>query len=43
MTIVGWSRVEVEELNTQLSMMAPDQQTVPIFRVGEEVAEYKAG
>ena len=43
MTIVGWSRAEVEELNTRLSMMAPDQQTVPIFKPGEQVAEYKAG
>ena len=43
MTIVGWFRAEVEELNTQLSMMSPAQQTVPIFKPGEEVAEYKAG
>ena len=43
MTIVGWSRAEVEELNSRLSMIAPDQQSVPIFKPGEEVAEYKAG
>jgi peroxiredoxin len=43
MTIVGWSRAEVEELNSRLSMIAPDQQSVPIFKPGEQVAEYKAG
>jgi peroxiredoxin len=43
MTIVGWSRAEVEELNLRISMMSPDQQTVPIFKPGEQVAEYKAG
>jgi peroxiredoxin len=43
MTIVGWLRSEVEELNLRLSMMAPDQQTVPIFKPGEQIAEFKAG
>ena len=43
MTIVGWSRSEVEDLNLRLSMMAPNQQTVPIFKPGEQIAEFKAG
>ena len=42
-TIVGWSRAEVEQLNVQITMMGPDPETVPIFKPGEEVAEYKAG
>jgi len=42
-TIVGWSRAEVEQLNLQITMMGPDQGTVPIFKPGEQVAEYKAG
>ena len=42
-TIVGWSRAEVEQLNVQITMMGPDPETVPIFKPGEEIAEYKAG
>ena len=40
---VGWARKDIEEINTKLSMMDPAQQPLPIFKPGEEVAEYKAG
>lgn len=40
---VGWARKDIEEINTKLSMMDPAQQPYPIFKPGEEVAEFKAG
>jgi peroxiredoxin len=40
---VGWARKDMEELNLKLSMMDPAQQQFPIFKPGEEVAEFKAG
>ena len=40
---VGWARKDMEELNHKLSMMDPAQQQFPIFKPGEEVAEFKAG
>jgi peroxiredoxin len=40
---IGWSRKDVEEINLKLSMMDPAQQQHPIFRPGEDVAEFKAG
>lgn len=40
---VGWARKEMEEINLKLSMMDPAQQQFPIFKPGEEVAEFKAG
>ena len=40
---VGWLRKEMEEINLKLSMMDPAQQQFPIFKAGEEVAEFKAG
>jgi len=40
---VGWSRKDVEEINLKLSMMDPGQQQHPIFKPGEEIAEYKPG
>jgi len=40
---VGWARKDMEEINAKLSMMDPAQQQHPIFKPGEEVAEYKAG
>ena len=40
---VGWSRKDIEEINLKLSMMDPGQQQHPIFRPGEEIAEYKPG
>ena len=40
---VGWARKDMEEINLKLSMMDPAQQQHPIFRAGEEVAEFKAG
>ena len=40
---VGWSRQDMEELNLKLSMMDPAKQQFPIFKPGEEVAEFKAG
>lgn len=40
---VGWSRKDIEEINLKLSMMDAAQQQHPIFRPGEEVAEFKAG
>jgi len=40
---VGWARQEIDELNLKLSMMDPAQQPHPIFKPGEEIAEYKAG
>ncbi|HEX6465992.1 MAG TPA: TlpA disulfide reductase family protein [Terriglobales bacterium] len=42
LTSVGWARGEMEELNSQLAMMSPEQNVVPIFRAGEQVVEYKA-
>ena len=40
---VGWARKDIEEINLKLSMMDPAQQQHPIFKPGEEVAEFKAG
>lgn len=40
---VGWARKDIEEINQKLSMMHPAQKPHPIFKPGEEVAEYKAG
>ncbi|HWY70643.1 MAG TPA: TlpA disulfide reductase family protein [Terriglobales bacterium] len=40
---VGWARKDMEEINAKLSMMDSAQQQHPIFKPGEEVAEYKAG
>jgi peroxiredoxin len=40
---VGWSRADMEELNLKLSMMNPAQQQFPIFKSGEEIAQFKAG
>jgi peroxiredoxin len=40
---VGWARKDIEDLNLKLSMMDAAQQQHPIFKPGEEVAEYKAG
>ena len=40
---VGWARNDIEEINLKLSMMDPAQKPHPIFKPGEEVAEYKAG
>jgi peroxiredoxin len=40
---VGWSRADMEELNLKLSMMNPAQEQHPIFKSGEQVAEFKAG
>jgi len=40
---VGWARKDIEEINLKLSMMDPAQKPHPIFKPGEEVAEYKAG
>jgi peroxiredoxin len=40
---VGWARKDIEDLNLKLSMMDPAQQHFPIFKPGEEIAEYKAG
>ena len=42
LTSVGWARGEMEELNSRLAMMSPEQNVVPIFRAGEQVVEYKA-
>jgi len=40
---VGWSRKDVEEINIKLSMMDAAHQQHPVFRAGEDVAEFKAG
>ena len=40
---VGWSRKDIEGINIKLSMMDSAQQQHPIFRSGEEVADFKAG
>jgi peroxiredoxin len=40
---VGWSRKEMEEINLKLSGMDPALQQFPIFKTGEEVAEFKPG
>lgn len=40
---VGWARQDFEELNLKLSMMNPAQQQHPLFKAGEQVAEFKAG
>ena len=42
-TSVGWARKDMEEMNAKLSMMDPAQQQHPLFKPGEEVAEFKAG
>jgi peroxiredoxin len=43
MSIVSWSRKDIEELDLKLSMMDPSEEQIPIFKPGEQVAEYKAG
>ncbi len=43
LSIVGWSRKDMEELDLKLSMLDPAQEQIPIFKPGEQVAEYKAG
>jgi peroxiredoxin len=40
---VGWSRADAEEINLKLSMTNPAQQQFPLFKPGEEIAEFKAG
>ncbi len=40
---IGWSRKDMEEINLKLSMMNAAQRQHPIFRAGEDVAEFKAG
>ncbi len=40
---VGWSRKDIEDINIKLSMVDAAQQQHPIFRAGEDVAEFKAG
>jgi len=40
---VGWARKDIEEINLKLSMMDPAQQQHPLFKPGEEVAEFKPG
>jgi peroxiredoxin len=40
---VGWVRKELEDINLQLSMMAPGRQQFPVFKSGEEIAEFRAG
>lgn len=40
---VGWSRQDIDEINLKLSMMNPAQQPVSLFKVGEEIAAFKAG
>ena len=40
---IGWWRKDVEQINLKLSMMDPAEQQHPIFRPGEDVAEFKAG
>ena len=40
---IGWLRKEIEDINLKLSMMDPAQQPHPIFKPGEDVAEFKAG
>ena len=40
---VGWSRKEIEEINIKLSMMDAAEQQHPVFRPGEQVAEFKPG
>jgi peroxiredoxin len=40
---VGWARQDFEELNLKLSMMNPAQQQHPLFKAGEQVAEFKPG
>ena len=40
---VGWLRKDMEDLNARLSMINPGQQQYPLFKPGEEIAQYKAG
>jgi peroxiredoxin len=40
---VGWSRADIEDLNSRLAMKSPDQNLISIFKPGEQVAEFKAG
>ncbi len=40
---VGWSRNELDDINLKLSMMNPAQRQAPLFKVGEDVAAFKAG
>ncbi len=40
---VGWSRKDIEEINIKLSMMDAAEQQHPVFRPGEQVAEFKPG
>jgi hypothetical protein len=43
LSIVGWSRKDMEELDMKLSMLDSAQEQIPLFKPGEQVAEYKAG
>jgi peroxiredoxin len=40
---VGWSRADIEDLNSRLAMKSPDQNLISVFKPGEQVAEFKAG
>ena len=40
---IGELRKDVEEINLKLSMMDPAQQQHPLFKPGEEVADFKPG
>ncbi len=40
---VGWSRADIEDLNSRLAMKSLDQNLLSIFKPGEQVAEFKAG
>jgi peroxiredoxin len=39
---VGWARAEIADINVQIAAALQDTQA-PMFRAGEEVAEWKAG
>jgi len=41
-SIVGWSKRDIEDLNTRLAK-AVGKPPAPIFKPGEDVAEFKAG
>ena len=40
---VGWLRKEMEEINLKLSMMDAAKRQLPLFKAGEDIAEFKAG
>jgi len=40
---VGWARQEIDDINLKLSMMNRAQQPGPLFKVGEDIAAFKAG